>query len=127
MHVPMTAMFAAFLIPFNVVLAANVSRVRAKTDVFLGTGDSADLLLASRRHGNNMEYVPLGLIAMLMAELNGGAATPMYVLGGLLTVGRILHAIGVGSRPSPLRGGGAALTWLALVGGAIYAAYLGMH
>lgn len=127
MSVQIAAMYAAFHIPFNVILAANVSRVRAKTNLFLGTGDFPDLLLASRRHGNNQEYVPLGLLALTLAEINGGAATPLHVFGGLLTVGRILHAIGVGSKPSPLRALGAVLTWISLIGAALYACYLGMR
>jgi uncharacterized membrane protein YecN with MAPEG domain len=127
MHLPIVALYAAVNITFNVILAAGVTRARAKANVFLGTGDNADLLLASRRHANNMEYVPLGLIALTLAELNGGAVTPLHVFGGLLTVGRLMHAVGVGSKPSPLRALGAVLTWLSLVGAAIYSAYLSMH
>ena len=61
MALPITGLYGAFHALFNVALAANVSRLRGKTNVFLGTGDSEDLLPAVRRHGNHAEYVALAL------------------------------------------------------------------
>ncbi|MDP3277341.1 MAG: MAPEG family protein [Deltaproteobacteria bacterium] len=127
MHLPVTALFSALHIVFNVALAGNVSRVRAKTNIFLGGADSPELLLAQRRHANNAEYLPLALLALALVELNGGSATALYALGATLTLGRVIHAIGVGPTPSPLRAGGAVLTWLVMAGAAVYAAVLGMH
>ncbi len=120
MAIPVTALFGAIHGVLNVALAIGVTRARARSNIFLGTGDSDALLLASRRHGNNAEYVPLALLLMLVAELAGGGATALYALGGALTLGRILHAIGVGSKPSPLRAIGAVLTWLTIAGAGIY-------
>lgn len=127
MAVPITALFGAIHGILNVALAANVTRVRAQSQVFLGTGDSDALLLASRRHGNNAEYLPLALVLMLTAELAGGGATVLYALGGALTLGRIAHAIGVGSKPSPLRAIGAVLTWLTIAAAGVYALIASMH
>lgn len=127
MAVPITALFGAFHAVFNVALAANVTRVRAQSQIFLGTGDNDALLLATRRHGNNAEYVPLALVMLLVAELSGGSATALYALGGALTLGRIAHAIGVGSKPSPLRAIGAVLTWLTIAGAGIYALIASMR
>lgn len=120
MAIPVTALFGAIHGVLNVALAIGVTRARAQSNIFLGTGDSDALLLASRRHGNNAEYVPLALLLLLVAELAGGGATALYALGGALTLGRILHAIGVGSKPSPLRAIGAVLTWLAIAGAGIF-------
>lgn len=127
MAIPITALFGAIHGILNVALAANVTRVRAQSQVFLGTGDNDALLLASRRHGNNAEYVPLALVLLLTAELAGGGATALYALGAALTLGRIAHAIGVGAKPSPLRAIGAVLTWLTIAGSGIYALLASMR
>ena len=127
MAIPVTALFGAIHGVLNVALAIGVTRARAQSNIFLGTGDNESLLLASRRHGNNTEYVPLALLLLLVAELAGGGATALYALGTALTVGRVLHAIGVGSEPSPLRAIGAVLTWVAIVGAGIYGLLASMH
>jgi uncharacterized membrane protein YecN with MAPEG domain len=124
MAVPITVLYGALNAILNVALAANVSRVRGKAQVFLGTGDSEELLLASRRHANNMEYVPLALVMLLLAELSGGGSVILHCLGGSLFLGRVCHAIGVGSRPHPLRVVGALLSWLVIVVAAVYALVL---
>ncbi len=121
MHLPITAMFAGVNAVWNIGLAANVSRVRGKTTVLLGTGDSTELLIAARRHGNNAEYVPLALLLLLLCELGGGVAWMLYVLGGMLTVGRFIHPFGLSDKPSSPRVIGAVLTWLAIILGGGYA------
>lgn len=127
MAVPITAVFGAINAVLNVALAANVSRVRAQVKVFLGTGESHELLKAARRHGNNAEYVPLALVGLLLAELNGGGVKALYGLGIALTVGRIIHALAIDKTPNPVRALGIVLTWASVAGAAVYAAYLGMH
>ena len=127
MAVPITAMYGAFNALLNVALAANVSRVRGKTQIFLGTGDSPELLLAVRRHANNMEYVPLALVLLLTAELSGGGATVLHVLGAALSIGRVLHAIGVGIKPSAPRVLGALLSWATIVVAGGYAAFVALR
>lgn len=127
MVIPVTALIGAINGALNVALAIGATRARAQTSIFLGTGDSDALLLATRRHGNNAEYLSLALVLLLIAELAGGGATVLYGLGAALTVGRVLHAIGVGARPSPLRAIGAVLTWVAIVGSGIYGLIASMH
>ncbi|MEI8257152.1 MAG: MAPEG family protein [Deltaproteobacteria bacterium] len=120
-HLPITALFAGVNAVWNIALAANVSRVRGKTTVLLGTGDSKELLIAARRHANNAEYLPLALLLILIAELGGGHATMLYVLGGMLTVGRLVHPFGLSDKPSSPRVIGALLTWLSIILGGGYA------
>ncbi len=124
MPIPVTALYLAFNAVLNVALAANVTRVRAKTSVFLGTGESPEVLLAVRRHGNNAEYVPLALVALLCAELAGGGAALLHGVGAALSLGRVLHVVGVGPTPKPPRAIGAVLTWAAIVVAAVAAAVL---
>ena len=127
MIVPITALYGATNAVLNVALAANVTRLRAKTNVFLGTGDSAELLVAARRHGNNAEYVALLLVLMLVAELGGGSATVLHGIGVTFTVSRLSHAIGVGNTPSGPRALGALLTWIAILTAGVYALVLSMR
>ncbi len=121
MTVAIAALYGAALGTMNVLLAANVTRVRAKTQVFLGTADSDELLLAVRRHANHTEYTALFLVLLGFAELEHTGATVLHALGATYTLGRIAHAIGVGSKPSPLRAIGAVLGWLTIVGAGVFA------
>lgn len=123
MPIMTTAIYAAFNATFSIILAVMVSAKRAKTNVFLGTG-SPELFLAMRRHGNNAEYVALGLVVLLICELSGGRAWALQAIGLAFTLGRVLHAIGVGPNASLPRGFGALLSWIAIAGGSIYGAIL---
>jgi uncharacterized membrane protein YecN with MAPEG domain len=127
MLVPITGLFGAINAVVNVALAANVSRVRATANVYLGTGDSEALLRATRQHGNNAEYVALGLVTFLLAELNGSSAWALYALGGVFTFSRLMHAAAVDKSPNLARGFGALLTWAVIAVAGVYAAVLGMR
>ncbi|MCC6902085.1 MAG: MAPEG family protein [Polyangiaceae bacterium] len=121
MPVPVTALYGALNAILNVGLAANVSRNRGKHNVSLGSGQSKEMELAMRAHGNNAEFVPLALVMLLIAELSGGASLWLHVLGGSLFVGRVLHPIGLPLKaPNPPRFIGTALTWLMIVATAVY-------
>ena len=120
MAVPITALYGAIHAVFNVALAANVTRTRAKHQVFLGS-DNPEVQLAVRRHGNHAEYTPFAVLLLLLAELNGGGATALHVLGVTLTLGRVLHVLGVGPTPTAPRALGAVLTWLSIAAAGIYA------
>jgi hypothetical protein len=126
MPVPVTALYAAINGIFNVALAINVTRLRGRNAVFLGHGDSEELLTAIRRHVNNSEYLAIALVVLLAAELGGGNPMALYAIGATLTAGRLVHAIGVGSKPTPARAIGAVLTWLAIVAGGVYGAALSL-
>jgi len=127
MTIAITALYSTINALFNVALAANVSRKRAATKIFLGTGDNADLLLAARRHGNNAEYIALALFLMLLVEVGGGAHWALHAIGATFTLGRVFHVVGVGPEVSPLRGIGALITWVAIAGAAIYSAALNIN
>jgi len=111
-----TALYAALNGILNIYLANRVSSVRGKAKVGIGTGGSSEVEVAVRIHGNNAEFVPLALLLMLLAELCGGGSAPLHAYGGLLSVGRILHPLGMG-RPAPnvYRWVGTALTYGGIV------------
>lgn len=111
-----TALYGSLNAIFNIYLANNVSTIRRRDKVGLGTGESKPLLVASRIHANNAEYVPLAIVMLLLAELCGGASLYLHIAGGSLLVGRMLHALGMPRRaPNPFRVAGTAITWTHII------------
>jgi uncharacterized membrane protein YecN with MAPEG domain len=122
---------AALYIGVNVLillaLSYLVSAGRRRHKIALGDGDNAEFRRALRAHANAAEYIPAGLVGILMLALLEPAA-PLWLLhasGVSLTGGRLLHAAGL--HTGVLNAGriaGIVLTWLAYLligGGLIYA------
>lgn len=95
MILPITTLYAAPLALLFLALWTLATKARAGSDLSIGHGDNMDLLLWVRRHGNFTEWVPMVLILMALAELNGVGAAWLHVAGLLLLTGRILHPIGL--------------------------------
>jgi len=93
-----------------------VVRVRMQQKIF--AGDKGDPVMANaiRVHANFAEYVPLALILILLAEMQGAPALALHLLGGGLVLSRVMHALGMATEPHKplLRGGGALLTFVVL-------------
>lgn len=121
MGVPIVALYGGLNAVFNIFLATRVSSARRSSKTSLGLGSDEALLHANRAHGNNAEFVPLALVMLLICELSGGSSTVLHVMGGVLLLARILHVIGI-PRPAPNvpRVAGTTLTWLTILGAAIY-------
>ncbi len=118
MIVPVTGVFAAVIGILLLVLSAHVTRFRMKYKKGLGVTDDPDFAVAVRAHANLVEYAPLGLIMLGVAELNGVPGGLVYWAGMALVVGRILHAWGmINGRGGAhwARGLGILLTWLAIL------------
>jgi len=122
MVVPVTGVFAAVLGILLLVLSVQVVKFRVKYKKTMGTTDDRDFEAAVRAHGNLIEYAPLGLIMLGIAELNGVAGGLIYWTGMALVVGRILHAWGMingRGEEHKAREIGIVLTWLAILAAAI--------
>jgi uncharacterized membrane protein YecN with MAPEG domain len=115
-----TSIFASLLALMYVVLSVRVIGARRRAQVALGDGGDPHLLRCQRVHANFSEYVPLTLILMLVAEHQGAWSGAVLLIGGLLLVGRIIHAYGVSQSPEKLwqRVSGMVLTFSALALGA---------
>jgi uncharacterized membrane protein YecN with MAPEG domain len=124
MPVPVVALYAPLNAFLNIALASNVVRYRMR-----GVKDADKTLgLAVRIHGNNAEFVPLALLMMLIAELEGGASLALHVAGGLLFVARVSHAIGMPLKaPNPPRAFGVVATWGVIVALSVYCLQLRMR
>jgi hypothetical protein len=112
-----TLLYAGILGIISIALAFAVGAQRGKSKISVGTGDSDPLFIATRRHGNFVEYVPMGLILMALLELNGVSAMAMHSFGLVLVIARVCHPLGlkVGVDTHPLRAVGAVGTILVTV------------
>jgi len=111
---PVLALYAAVNALIMLVLGILVVRARVKTHTEIGDGADPAMMAAIRAHANNTEYVPLALLLMLILITLRASAMVIHVVGATLTIGRILHAVGLSrsagtSLPRLL---GIVLTWL---------------
>lgn len=90
-----TGIYAALAALLIVALARNVISLRRQHKVALGDGRHQDLLAAIRAHANAVEYLPIGLLLLLLLELSQGPAWLIHLLGILFIIGRLIHANGV--------------------------------
>jgi uncharacterized protein len=120
-HLAATPLWAALLALLYVGLAAQVIRARYRTRTALGYGDDPGLVRAIRAHANFAEYVPLILVLLMLAELQGARPWLLHFLGALLLVGRAVHAYGISQTEEVLirRSAGVVLTFGALVTAAL--------
>ena len=110
----MIGVYIAINLLLNLALAYRVSSTRAKTNVMTGTGDLDPLYKSSRAHIVNTEYTPIGLIGLVGLFILSASIWVIHAAGVALTLGRVLHAIGLyrsadSTRP---RLWGTLLTWL---------------
>lgn len=123
MVVPVTSIYAAaaalLLIPLSLwVIFARQGLGAAWGD---GAEDGGRLMRLRRAHGNFVEYVPMALIVLLLAELQDAPAWVLHLAGLSLLVGRAVHAVGLTRFPTDLRFRiiGMVLTFTALGAGTI--------
>lgn len=98
----------------NLFLAYQVSANRMRSKLPSGLGEDERLYNASRAHVVNAEYSPIGLVGLVVLHLLSASIYVIHVVGVFLTIGRILHAIGLSSSAkttSPPRAIGTILTW----------------
>lgn len=116
MPAPITALYAGLLALLLIALASRIPLLRRKHRIGIGSGGNADLSLAIRVHGNAIEYIPAGLILLLIAELNGMPPWFLHLAGGAFFLARIMHALGLSSSAGHSHGRffGTALTWLVI-------------
>jgi uncharacterized protein len=121
MVLAVTPIYAGLLALIFMFLSVRVIGMRRQARVALGDGGDRALLRRQRVQGNFAEYVPLVLILMALAEIQGVSAWLLHLIGLTLIAGRLIHAAGVSREPEPLRlrVAGMALTFVALMTGAL--------
>ena len=128
--VKITLLYAAVLAAMSIVLSARAGFFRGKVRVSILYGDpqNAELAQRVRVHQNFLEYVPLLLILMGGIELSGGNPLFLYVVGTVLILARIAHALGLkhDNIEHPLRAVGAGSTALLMLACIVYALILAL-
>jgi uncharacterized membrane protein YecN with MAPEG domain len=115
---PITSLVAALGGIGLVGLSVSVSLRRMKAGTHIGVGDDPALLRRIRAQGNFIEYVPLALILIGLAENAQESAGLVWTIAGLLIAGRLLHAVGILNSVTALRAAGMLATYAALLIGA---------
>jgi uncharacterized membrane protein YecN with MAPEG domain len=91
MSYPITAMSAAILGVWLIILSIRVVGMRRITSVSLGDGGEERLNRRIRAHGNLSEYAPLGLILLFLAEAQGAATWIVLICAVIFVAGRLAH------------------------------------
>ena len=78
-----------------IVLSLRVSFVRRDARVAIGDGDNELLRRRIRAHGNFVEFVPIALLLLALAEHTGLGSLFIHLFGLVLLAGRIAHAYGI--------------------------------
>jgi uncharacterized protein len=126
-EIPVTLMYGGLNGLVVTLLGVNVSRLRG-TNVGIDQSLPDPMRRPARAHGNAAEWVPLGLILLLVLEASGaGNRFWLHLLGGSFLLSRLLHAAGVLGK-SKLQVAGAALNYLVLLVMSVWAvAWRFMH
>jgi len=114
---PITSIYAALCGLLLLTLAWRVVEVRRAAKVGIGDGANPQLARRIRIHANAVEYIPIALILLGLAEAGGFPAWSLHACGASLVVARVLHAYGMTQSAGTSFGRfyGVLLTWLVLL------------
>jgi uncharacterized protein len=115
LSLPVSTLYGGLNALLVIALGVSVTRVRIATGALAGDPQPKALNLPVRAHGNAAEWVPLGLVLLLVLELSGaGSRFALHLTGGTFLLARVLHAVGFYTK-SKLSVPGAALNYLVLI------------
>ncbi|MDB5698845.1 MAG: GST-like protein [Alphaproteobacteria bacterium] len=119
---PITLTIAGAAVLLNLWIAIRVAVLRGRHKIMFGDGGNPALTARMRAQSNFIEYTPLFLILLALVELARGPSLWLWIAGIVFILARLVHVFGMDRpAPNPLRAGGMALTFLPLLGLAIYA------
>jgi uncharacterized protein len=104
-------------------LSIMVSRQRQTSQTSILDAGKEEMIKAVRAHGNATEYIPIVLLLLIALAFLNAPMWLLHIVGATLTVGRILHAVGIYSSlgVSTARVLGSSLTLIALLIGSVAA------
>jgi len=91
-----TALYASLLVALIVFLTARVIIYRRQNKISLGDGEDETMRRRIRAHSNCVEYTPLAILMIGIAESLAVSPILLHLIGILFLTGRIIHAYGVG-------------------------------
>jgi uncharacterized membrane protein YecN with MAPEG domain len=89
---PVTSLTAIFAGALLLLLTVQVVRLRRRGGVVLGDNDDRVLAKAIRGHSNAAEQLPIALIVMGLAEMQGAPGVLLWSGALILIAGRAMHA-----------------------------------
>ena len=109
---PVSTLYGGLNALLVIALGMSVTRLRVATMTLAGDPLPKELTLPVRAHGNAAQWVPLGLVLLLVLELSGaGSRFTLHLTGGSFFLGRALHAAGLYTR-SKLNIAGAVINYI---------------
>lgn len=115
--ITITALYASLLALLMLALAATVVYFRLQRNTLAGDDGSSLFHSVIRAHANLVEYAPLAMVLMLIAELNAVSGIFLHTIGIVFTLGRVGHAYGMLRAEGdmhPARAAGTFISWLAI-------------
>ncbi len=111
------SVYAGVNILILLALAFRTVVARRANKISLGDGGNPVMQRAMRAHANAAEYIPAGIAGLILfAWLPETPAWLLHAAGLSLTIGRLVHGIGLSMGEINLgRMAGTALTWAAFV------------
>jgi len=103
MYLPITTVSICILGLLLVILSLRVINVRRNEKVSLGDGGSDTLERRIRAQGNLTEYGPLGIVLILVAELQMANPFLLGVGASAFVMGRLLHGYALGFKDKAMR------------------------
>ena len=116
MELKVTSLYAVALSIGMLILLVRVSKLRSDLGAAVGDGGDMKLLERIRCHGNFMEWVPITLILMMLAEMQDVSSSWLHAAGVLTIAGRLIHPFGIheNAPAHPLRIAGNSGNFLAM-------------
>jgi len=102
LQLEVTFLFAAIFGILHVVFTLRVGLYRYSSGISLGDGGDRSLLKRVRAHANFVETAPMGLLLLLLNELNGLAESALFILGSVFLFARLVHYVTIISRLLPV-------------------------
>lgn len=98
-----SSLYASILALIFLFLTIRTVALRRKFQVALGDGENHILKRAIRAQGNFCETVPLALILLILAEINGINPKIIHFCAIILLIGRLSHAFGISQENEKLK------------------------
>ncbi|CAH0537823.1 MAPEG family protein [Vibrio marisflavi] len=111
-----TALYASVLAGLIVWLSFKVINQRKSSKVPHSDGGVDELVIARSAHSNAVEYIPITLILLALAEFNGASAILIHIFGTVFFFGRWIHANAILNESIPGRVRGMKITFVCIVG-----------
>ncbi|WP_299946379.1 MAPEG family protein [uncultured Microbulbifer sp.] len=90
-----TALYTGLCAILIIYLAVRVVQFRRTKKLGMGTGNDLFNEIRVRVHANAIEYIPIALLLLLVAELSGLARMWLHFFGSAFLLSRVCHAYGL--------------------------------